>query len=87
MNAPAATHTNASSFAWRSPPTGIKFVLKGAARLGEPGEERMQEVFRELCNVNVEPDGLCFLDESVQAERIRSTQEYGGVRVRWGLHT
>ena len=49
---------------------------------GEPGEERIQSVFRELCKVEVEPDGLRFLDESVQAERIRDAQEYGGVRVR-----
>ena len=49
---------------------------------GEPGEERIQDVFRELCKVEVEPDGLRFLDESVQAKRIRDAQEYGGVRVR-----
>ena len=49
---------------------------------GEPAVERVQAVFRELCAVDVEPDGLRFLEGSVRAERIRDAQEYGGVRVR-----
>ena len=49
---------------------------------GEPAVERMQATFRELCVLDVEPDGLQFLDESVRAERIRDRQAYGGVRVR-----
>ena len=49
---------------------------------GEPAVDRMQETFQELCRVDVEPDGLDFLDESVRAERIRDGQAYGGVRVR-----
>ena len=49
---------------------------------GEPALERMRAIFRELCIVDVEPDGLCFLETSVRAERIRDGQEYGGVRVR-----
>ena len=51
---------------------------------GEPTVERMQAVFRELCTVDVEPDGLRFLEPSVQAEPTRDGQEYGGVRVRLG---
>lgn len=50
--------------------------------IGEPAVDRMQETFQELCRVDVEPDGLDFLDESVRAERIRDGQAYGGVRVR-----
>ena len=49
---------------------------------GEPAVERMQAVFRELCTVDVEPDGLRFLERSVRAEPIRGGQEYGAVRVR-----
>ncbi len=49
---------------------------------GEPDAERLQATFRELCTVDVEPDGLRFLDASVRAEPIRDAQEYGGVRVR-----
>lgn len=49
---------------------------------GEPAVERMQATFRELCALDVEPDGLQFLDGSVRAERIRDGQAYGGVRVR-----
>ena len=51
---------------------------------GEPTVERMQAVFRELCTVDVEPDGLRFLEPSVRAEPIRDGQAYGGVRVRLG---
>ena len=49
---------------------------------GEPAVERMQATFRDLCALDVEPDGLQFLDVSVRAERIRDGQAYGGVRVR-----
>ncbi|MXW27016.1 MAG: nucleotidyl transferase AbiEii/AbiGii toxin family protein [Dehalococcoidia bacterium] len=49
---------------------------------GEPAVEQMQATFRELCTLDVEPDGLEFLEESVRAERIRDGQAYGGVRVR-----
>ncbi len=49
---------------------------------GEPAVERIQAAFRDLCTLDVEPDGLQFLDASVRAERIRDGQGYGGVRVR-----
>ena len=50
--------------------------------MGEPAVDRMQKTFQELCKVDVESDGLDFLDESARAERIRDGQAYGGVRVR-----
>ena len=50
--------------------------------VGEPAVGRMQETFQELCMLDVEPDGLQFLDASVRAEHIRDGQAYGGVRVR-----
>ena len=49
---------------------------------GEPAVERIQAVFRELCTVDVEPDGLRFLERSVRAEPTRDGQAYGGLRVR-----
>ncbi len=38
--------------------------------------------FRTLCSLEVEDDGLLFLTDSVKAEAIRKTEEYGGIRVR-----
>jgi len=38
-------------------------------------------VFHELCVLEVEPDGLRLLPDSVRAEEIRDQQEYGGLRV------
>ncbi len=49
---------------------------------GEPAVKRMQATFRDLCTLDVEPDGFQFLAGSVRAERIRDGQAYGGVRVR-----
>ena len=49
---------------------------------GEPAVDRMQAAFRELGMLDVEPEGLQFLDASVRAKRIRGGQAYGGVRVR-----
>ncbi len=39
------------------------------------------DVFREVCAAAVEPDGLVFVSETLQAARIRDDQEYEGVRV------
>jgi hypothetical protein len=49
---------------------------------GERSERRLVEVFRELCEVPVEDDGLVFDAESVRAEEIRTTDDYGGLRVK-----
>ena len=43
--------------------------------------ERVAQVFRDLCAVPVEDDGLVLDPGSVQASRIREEQEYDGVRV------
>jgi len=48
---------------------------------GEDSRERLEAVFRTVCHVAVEPDGLRFDPDSVTAEPIRETQEYGGQRV------
>ena len=46
-----------------------------------PAMETSAKVFKELCHVEVTPDGLTFPDESVRAERIKDDEEYEGVRV------
>jgi predicted nucleotidyltransferase component of viral defense system len=48
---------------------------------GDSDEATLQETFRTLCKVPVEDDGLLFLADSVQVERIRDATEYGGTRV------
>jgi len=48
---------------------------------GDSTAARIERVFRELCVLEVEPDGLRLLEDSVRAEEIREQQEYGGIRV------
>ena len=58
-------------------PTGdIDFLGRG-----ENSSERLKRVFREICAVRVEPDGLEFDPASVQVEPIREEQEYQGQRI------
>lgn len=49
---------------------------------GDSNEASLQTIFRELCNVPVEDDGLSLNADSVQVEMIRDETEYGGIRVR-----
>lgn len=48
---------------------------------GEDSGEHLEAVFRSVCRVAVEPDGLRFDVDTVTAEPIRENQEYGGQRV------
>jgi hypothetical protein len=48
---------------------------------GDNAPERLVRMFRELCELEVEPDGLVFDADSVQAERITEDTDYEGVRV------
>lgn len=41
----------------------------------------VEAVFRELCALNIEPDGLIFDPRSVQGERIKDEEDYEGVRI------
>lgn len=50
---------------------------------GDPSLEHCQEVFRKLCQVQIDDDGLVFSAETVKAEKIKEEQEYEGVRVRF----
>ncbi len=49
---------------------------------GDNSEAGLQAIFRELCSVTVEDDGLTLMADSVQVEVIRDETEYGGIRVR-----
>jgi hypothetical protein len=48
---------------------------------GDNAPERLVRLFRELCELEVEPDGLVFDADSVKAERITEDADYEGVRV------
>jgi predicted nucleotidyltransferase component of viral defense system len=49
---------------------------------GDPSQERLVVVFRELCRVEVECDGVEFDVNSVKTEDIRAPDEYAGIRVK-----
>lgn len=48
---------------------------------GEAGLAHLEEVFREICSLDVQDDGLLFLHDTVRGEAIREDQEYEGVRI------
>jgi len=43
--------------------------------------EHVADLFRQICTVNVEPDGWVFDAESIQGEQIKEDADYEGVRV------
>jgi len=45
--------------------------------------ENLSTVVREVCAVDVEPDGLVFRPPTVKSERIREDADYQGVRIRF----
>jgi hypothetical protein len=45
--------------------------------------EKLSTVVREVCAVEVEPDGLVFRLSTIKAERIKEDADYEGVRVRF----
>lgn len=49
--------------------------------IGETGVSEMERVFREVCGVEVEPDGLVFDADTVHGSIIREDREYEGLRV------
>lgn len=48
----------------------------------ENSSERLAQVFRTVCGIEVEPDGLLFDPDTVKAALIREEEEYQGQRVR-----
>jgi len=51
---------------------------------GPPEVERLADIFRSTCTESVVDDGLTFDPGSVNAEPIRETNAYHGVRIRLG---
>lgn len=49
---------------------------------GQPTFERLTEIFRELCGIDVEDDGVVFDPRSVVCDDIRAQDEYAGIRVK-----
>ena len=49
---------------------------------GDSSSERIQKIFHNICEVEVEPDGLEFSTESIQVTEIREGLEYPGQRVK-----
>lgn len=49
---------------------------------GDNGEAGLWEIFRDLCGIPVEGDGLTLTADSVQIELIRDATEYGDIRIR-----
>ena len=49
---------------------------------GHPTPERLADIFRELCRLEVEADGADFDARSVVGEDIRAQDEYAGIRVK-----
>ncbi len=49
---------------------------------GQPSANRLTEIFRELCRMEVEADGVDFDPSTVACEDIRAQDEYAGIRVK-----
>lgn len=48
---------------------------------GDPDIAVLEKVFRDLCALEVQPDGLVFQADSVKGERIKDEEKYEGVRL------
>ena len=48
---------------------------------GDLSEETLAEVFRSICTIDVEPDGVDFDPESIRVTPIRQEDPYGGTRI------
>lgn len=49
---------------------------------GDGGVAPLEDVFRDICVLDVEDDGVHFFPDTVRGEEIREDQEYEGVRVQ-----
>ncbi len=53
---------------------------------GDPSAEALAQVIRDLCRIEVTPDGLIFDEQSILVEEIRVEHEYNGQRIRLVAH-
>lgn len=58
------------------PTRDADFLSKGESR-----PERYQQIFEEICNLDVEEDGVRFDQSTVKVEKIKEDQDYEGLRV------
>jgi predicted nucleotidyltransferase component of viral defense system len=50
---------------------------------GDPAPADLEQVFRGVCDQDVEDDGLRFLADSVHADRMKEEEEYEGLRLKF----
>lgn len=50
---------------------------------GDPSPQALGEIFREVCAMQIDPDGLAFDPNTVTVSEIRGNQEYPGQRVQF----
>ena len=48
---------------------------------GDLSEASLAEIFRDVCGVQVDADGMTYLSDTVRVEPIRAEDDYGGQRV------
>lgn len=48
---------------------------------GDLSEAALTGIFREVCGMQVDADGMTYLNDSVRVEPIRAEDDYGGQRV------
>ncbi|MCL4851114.1 MAG: nucleotidyl transferase AbiEii/AbiGii toxin family protein [Bryobacteraceae bacterium] len=68
--------------AWRAPVTRPTIDIDLAGRTSNE-LDHIRSVVAELCQLNVEPDGLEFDPASIEVRRIKEDADYEGVRVRF----
>jgi hypothetical protein len=49
---------------------------------GNPSHQQLQQIFKNVCDVAFDADGLRFESNSIKTDDIRDDQEYFGIRVR-----
>lgn len=53
---------------------------------GDNSEETLGNIFKEICGIDVEPDGLIFDSENIRIMEIREDQNYHGQRILLNAH-
>jgi len=63
------------------PTRDLDFLVRG-----ENNPERFAEIFREICEMQVDDDGLRFDSSVITAERITEDADYEGIRIKFVGH-
>ncbi|OIP68394.1 MAG: hypothetical protein AUK43_16170 [Oscillatoriales cyanobacterium CG2_30_40_61] len=56
---------------------------------GNNNIEHIKNLFREICSISVQEDGVEFLSDTIKGKLIKEDQEYEGVQIKiaWKIHT